>query len=90
MKQETGKIQMAKLARLYHRSAELQAELAENFVETAKIFDALAEGETVDMRTGKLRPKYRKIDLPTDITAEERATALDSLRSNDLRRRNAR
>lgn len=90
MNQASGKVQMAKLARLFHRAAELQAELAENNVETAKVFDAFAEGETVDMRTGKLRPKYRKVELPTDITPEERAVAIDSLRANDMRRRNAR
>ncbi len=90
MKQESGKIQMAKLARLYHRSAELQAELAENFVETAKVFDALADGESVDLRTGRVRPKYRKVELPTDITVEERASAIDALRDNDMRRKAAR
>jgi hypothetical protein len=87
---ESGKIQMAKLARLRHRAAELHGELAETLAEEAKIYDELAEGQSVDLRTGKMRAKYRKVELPTNITAEERASAVDALRGNDMRRRAAR
>lgn len=90
MKQESGKIQMAKLARIKHRQAELHGELSEKLAEEALIYDALADGESVDLRTGRLRPKYSKIALPTDITAQERAAALGALRENDLRRRSSR
>ena len=87
MSLESGKIQMAKLARLRHREAELHAELSETLAEEAKIFDELADGQSVDLRTGKHRPKFRKVELPTDITADERSTAVGALRNNDMRRR---
>jgi hypothetical protein len=90
MKLESGKVQMAKLARIKHRQAELHGELALVLIEEAKIFDAMAEGETVDLRTGKLRPKFRKIELPEAIAPEDRASAIDALRENDLRRRASR
>jgi len=85
--QESGKIQMEKLARIKHRQAELHGELSENLAEDAKIYSALAGGESVDLRTARLRPKYRKVELPTDITAEERASAIDALSSNNMRRK---
>lgn len=90
MNKSEGKIQMAKLARLRHREAELHAELAETLAEEAKIFDELAEGETVDLRTARRRANYRPVALPTDVSQEDRAAATDALRSNDLRRRHAR
>ena len=90
MKQESGKIQMAKLARIKHRQAELHGELSEKLAAEAEIYHSLAEGESVDLRTGRLRPKYRKVELPTDITAEERALAIDALSNNNLRRKVAR
>ena len=89
MNKESGKIQMAKLARLRHREAELHAELAETLAQEAQIFDELAEGESVDLRTSRRRPTFREPVLRGDLTPEDRQIARQSIRDNDVRRRSA-
>ena len=82
----TGRVCLAKLARIEHRVAELDAERAQLSAEKAKIFDAMADGETVDMATGKRQPRERKLDFdPVDPDA--RAKALRSLHEHTNKRR---
>ena len=90
MTKESGKIQMAKLDRLFHKLAETRASESELFAELSSVFRQLAEGETVDLRTGKVRAKYREPVLPAVISDEDRALATEALRHNELRRRGAR
>lgn len=90
MKLETGKVQMAKLDRIFHKLAERRAEESELFAELSAIFHQLAEGETVDLRTGKQRARYREPVLPTIISDEDRVRAVEALRHNEMRRRGGR
>ena len=90
MNQSDGKICMAKLARVKHQQAQDFAHLGELMAEEARLLDELAEGETVDIRTGHHRPKYRQPLPPQNVTDEERAAATQMLRDNEFKRRSAR
>jgi len=73
-----GKVSMAKLAHIAHRLAQLDAERGQLSAEQAKIFSELAEGETVDMTTGKRLPRERKLVFEP-VDPEIRAKALRAL-----------
>jgi len=75
-----GRIQMAKLAGTARRRAELTAELAQIDVQQALVFEALADGASVDLRTGKHLPRAHvpKLSVPND---RDRAAAREALRS---------
>ncbi len=89
MKQESGKVQMAKLARSRHRQAELFAQLAEALAEDARICDELADGAAVDMRTMKRHPARHRPTLVAP-TPEFKALGDAALRESSNRRRAAR
>ena len=86
MKHESGKICMAKLARIAHRQAELDAERAQLSAEQAKVFNELAEGETVDMTTGKRIPRERQLTFDP-IDPADRARALQTLSHYENRKK---
>ena len=90
MNKSAGKICMAKLARVKHQQAENTARGAELLAEEAALLDELAEGETVDMRTGRARAKYQIPPEPKDVTEEERLSVRRLLRDADYKRRAAR
>lgn len=83
---ESGKVCMAKLARIAHRLADIDAERAQLSAEQAKIFNELADGETVDMTTGKRLPRERQITIPP-VDPETRAKALQSLHQYQNKRK---
>jgi hypothetical protein len=85
-----GKIQIAKLARNFHRLAEILGQGSEVALDIARGFDALAEGESVDMATGNKRRTFVHVPAPTNVSTEERTDVLQALRNNELRRRAAR
>ncbi len=79
---------MAQLASCKRKQAEALARQAELVAEEARILADLADGETVDMRTGRLRPAFHvEIAEPPNTTDAERAYARQMLRNAD--RRNA-
>jgi hypothetical protein len=83
---ESGRIQMAKLARIRHKRAELLAEMAELDAEEARVYDELAEGESVDLRTGRRRPRAHTPSIP-EASPEDSALAKAALNASALRRR---
>jgi hypothetical protein len=87
MKRDSGKVCMAKLARVTHQLAEIDARRAELLSEQARIYDELSEGETVDMRTGRRHPTIAKRAPLAPVAAEDRALAQAALRDNSNRRR---
>jgi hypothetical protein len=78
---------MAKLARIKHRIAELDAERSQLSAEESKIFHELADGEIVDMTTGKRLSRERQIVFDQPINPEADAEARASLHRNAQRRR---
>jgi hypothetical protein len=78
VKHESGKICMAKLARIAHRLAELDAERGQLSAEQAKVFNEMADGETVDMTTGKRLPREKQLVFDP-VDPAERAKALQTL-----------
>lgn len=86
MTKENGKIQMAKLARIRHKRAELLAEMAQLDAEEAQVYDTLAEGTSVDLRTGRRKPKHLRPNITT-VSPEAEALAKTALRDNVMRRR---
>ena len=74
-----GRIQMAKLANTARRRAELTAELAQVEAQQAGVFDELAEGTTVDLRTGRRQPRKHVPQLP-EPSELDRAKARAALR----------
>jgi len=94
MKQETGKVQMAKLARIEQQIAELDAESTEITarrsrlqVEKAKIYEELAGGAAFDLRTAKRITTRHVPRLPTVISADDRLRAQAAIRQSSNRRR---
>lgn len=85
MTKVSGKIAMAKLARISERRAELNAELAQLEAERAKIERSLADGE-VDPRTLRRAPRAAAPVLP-QVSEVDRARARQALRESALRRR---
>ncbi len=86
MKHESGKICMAKLARIDHELAELDARRAELGAQRAAVWAELAEGETFDLRTmRKAKTPHRPTIGP--VADIDRARARAALRESDLRRR---
>jgi len=83
---DSGKIQMAKLARIDHEMAELDARRAELGAKRAAIWAELAEGETVDLRTMR-KPKTPHRPQIAPVSDVDRARARGFLRDSDLRRR---
>jgi hypothetical protein len=77
---------MARLSRIKHRIAELRAEEAELLAQESRLFDEMAEGETVDLRSGRRRPKacVPKLD---DVSETDRARATRALQEAEHRRR---
>ena len=75
-----GRIQMAKLANTARRRAELTAELAQVEAQQAGVFDELAEGTTVDLRTGRRHPRKHVPQFP-EPSELDRARARAALRS---------
>lgn len=86
MRLEDGKILMAKLARIDHDVAELDAKRAELGAQRAAVWAELAEGAEIDLRTlRKARAPHRpEIPEPNDI---DRARARIALRDHELRKR---
>jgi hypothetical protein len=83
MNKAAGKVCMAKLARVKLQQAEL-------FAEEAKLLRELAEGESVDIRTGRLRPSYTSTRPRIEQFSEaEIANARAALRASDIKQRNA-
>lgn len=82
----TGRVCMAKLARIAQRFAELDAERAQLSAENAKIFHEMADGEVVDMTSGKRQPRERKLEFDP-VDPEARAKALKSLNEHTNKRR---
>ena len=81
MNKAEGKITMAKLARVKRQQAAL-------FEEEAQLFSQLAEGESVDVRTGRLRPRYTStMPKASDFSETELAQARIALRASDIKRR---
>lgn len=81
MNKAEGKVCMAKLARVKRQQAAL-------FEEEAQLFSQLAEGESVDVRTGRLRPSYTStMPKASDFSETELAEARIALRASDVKRR---
>lgn len=89
MNKESGKVQMAKLARSRFRQAELHAQLAEALAEDARICEELADGAALDMRTMKRNPVRHRPKL-IEPSPEYRALGDAALRDASNRRRAAR
>jgi hypothetical protein len=77
---------MAKLARIGRQLAELEVRRAELIAAQASIFEALAEGETIDPWTLR-RPKARHRPSLGPISELDRVRARSVLRETDIRRR---
>lgn len=86
MSKDSGKIQMAKLARIGRELAELDAKRAELVAAQASIFEALAEGETVDLRTLR-KPKAPHVPKIGPVSELDRKRARSILQETDIRRR---
>jgi hypothetical protein len=83
---QADKIQMARLAHLERKAAELHATLAEITAERAKIFQGFAEGETYDVVRGRRRPREAAPEI-TPVSELTAARATHALRQNETRRR---
>lgn len=83
----SGRVCMAKLARIKSRIAEIDAERSQLSAEESKIFHELADGETVDMTTGKRLSRERRFIHDQHINPEADAEARASLHRNALKRR---
>jgi hypothetical protein len=83
---ESGKLCMAKLARIAHRQAEIDAERAQLSAEQAKIYNELADGETVDMTTGKRLAREKQLTFDP-VDPETRARALQTLYHHQNRKK---
>lgn len=83
---QAHRLRMARLARLAHCKAEAYAKLAEVESENAKVFSEMAEGETVDLRTGRSRHRAHEPKIPT-VTETDRARARAALHDRTVRRR---
>jgi hypothetical protein len=83
---EVGKIQMGKLAGIGRQLAELDARRAELVAAQADIFEALAEGQTIDPRTLR-KSKARHQPVLGPVSDLDRARARSVLRDTDIRRR---
>jgi hypothetical protein len=86
MKAERGKVLMARLSSVCHQRARLSARLSELAAEEARIYDELAEGEVVDLRSGRRQAKAHAPDMPP-ITELNMARADQALQANATRRR---
>ncbi len=83
MNKADGKVCLAKLVRVKRQQAAL-------LMEEAELFSQLAEGETVDLRTGRLRPSYTStMPKASDFSEPELAQARTALRASDIKRRTA-
>lgn len=83
MNKAEGKVCMAQLARVKRQQAALLAEEAE-------LFSKLAEGESVDVRTGRLRPSYTStMPKASDFSESELVEVRTALRNNEIKRRTA-
>jgi hypothetical protein len=81
MNKAAGKVAMAQLARVKRQQAAL-------LMEEAQLFSQLAEGESVDIRTGRLRPSYTStMPKVSDYSEAELAEARQALRASDTKRR---
>lgn len=87
MKLEEGKILMAKLARIDHDVAELDAKRAELGAQRAAVWKELADGAEVDLRTlRKTRAPHRpQLEPASEL---DRARARMYLREIEIRRAN--
>lgn len=86
MKREQGKLFMARLATIRRRRADLQGELAALEAQEAKLFEELAEGEVVDLRTLRAVPREHLPALPV-ASETDQARAVQLLQKNATRRR---
>lgn len=84
---ESGQICMAKLARISHRLAELDAERSQLAAEQAKVYDELADGETVDMTTTRRLQRPRRLVFDEPVLPEDDAKAVKTLSAHTNRRR---
>lgn len=78
MTRATGKALMSELAQIERQLAELTAR-------RARVFQAIAEGETVDLTTGKRLAARHKPAIPA-VTELDRARARRELQKSDRRR----
>lgn len=78
----------AKLARVKHQQAQNHTEAAQLLVEEASLHDELANGQSVGVRTagapGHVRPKYRPLIVPENITPEEAQNTERYLRDAEI------
>jgi hypothetical protein len=78
----------AKLARVKHQQAQNHAQAAQLLVEEASLYDELANGESVGVRTTTLpsqaRAKYRPLIVPQNVTPEESANTERYLRDAEI------
>lgn len=77
---------MAKLSRIESRLAELRAQESVLLAERAKVYDEMAEGETVSLSSGRRLPRRRELPLPV-VSDTDKARAEQYLRQNAQRRR---
>jgi len=80
------KIRMAHLARIDQRMAELDGERAELQAQRAKIWDEMAEGESVTLKTGR-RPQRPHRPAERKISDTDMARADAALQEIRIRRR---
>ena len=79
-------VRMARLALLSQRVAELDAQRAEATHEIATIYRAMAEGQTVELRSGR---RHQRAHVPKrkEISETDRARADVALREREIQRR---
>lgn len=80
------RLRMARLSSIQSRRAELRAEEARLATEEARIFHEMADGLTVDLATGKTRPREAQPEIATP-TELAKAKAARALQRSALRRR---
>lgn len=83
---ESHRIRLAKLARIDHRLAELLGEQAELMASRARIADEMAEGQAINLETGRRLPRAHHPKIP-QVSDTDRARALSALQGNAHRRR---
>jgi hypothetical protein len=77
---------MARLAHIKRRQAQLLAEQSDLAAQESAVFTELAEGETVDLRSGRQSPRAPLPELPK-VSETDQARALSAIRISRQRRR---
>lgn len=86
MKQSEGKIRLTRLAHCQRKRAEYAAAIAALDAEIATIYEGLAEGAPLDMRTQKRMAAAPDPEIPA-VSDLDKKRALRALQRNGVRQR---